>query len=326
MNNLPENNVTLREADVMLASAKDLLILTHEHPDGDTLGCAFALKRAYGCEDRRVEVACCDPVRPGLRFITGSERLDVPDGFDPDVVCAVDAASAGMLGDLYDRFGGDILLKLDHHRTSDPYARYNYVDAGAAACGEIIYRMLKDAGRLGPEVCGALYAAVASDTGCFKFANTTADSHVICADLIARGADCHYINAKLFEQRTPGEIAAARLAYGGLKFFENGRIASVGFTNAMKEEYGFDDDDVAAYHNLPREIMGVEVGVTIRQQPDDPGEYKVSLRSSGEPDCSAICGLFGGGGHKGAAGCRIKASSLEEAENVIVSAAARSLG
>ena len=321
---MPDNNITLARIAKLLAEAKDLLILTHEHPDGDTLGCAFALKHAFSDGGRRVEVACCDPVRPTLVFITGSESLPVPDGFAPDLVCAVDAAAASMLGDLYGRFEGKIKLKIDHHRTSEPYAEFNYV-GDAAACGEIIYRMLEECGRLNRAACDALYAAVASDTGSFKFGNTTAQSHMIAAELIERGADHRYINRMLFEQRTPGEIAAQKLALEGLRFHSGGRIAVIGFTNEMKKEFGFTEDDVSPLHSLPREIIGVEVGITVRQSSADPGEYRVSCRSSGEPDCSEICAAFGGGGHKGAAGCQVRASSLEEAENTVVAEAEKHL-
>ena len=324
---MPENNITLAEAAKLLERSKDLLILSHEHPDGDTIGCAFALKRAYSEPGaRRVEVACCDPVRSTLTFISGAETLAVPADFTPDTVCAVDVASAGMLGGMDVRYNGKIDLKIDHHRTSEPYAVYNYVDDTAAACGEIIYYMLKDSGRLTPEVCDALFAAVASDTGSFKYGNTTAESHHVAAALIEHGADCKTVNHMLFERRTPGEIAAQKLALAGLHYYAEGRIAAIGFTNAMKEEHGFDDDDIAPLHNLPREIIGVELGVTIRQTEEDPEVYKISLRSSGEPDCSAVCARFGGGGHKGAAGCRIAASSFAEAEKIIIEEALKAIG
>ncbi len=322
---MPENNISLAGIASALASAKNVLILTHERPDGDTVGCAFALKYAYSDGDRRVEVACCDAVRTTLTFITGSEALPVPDGFEPDLVCAVDAASTGMLGSLYEKYSARIGIKIDHHRTSEPYARFNYVDDGAAACGEIIYRMLAEAGRLTAPVCGALYAAVASDTGCFRFGNTTADSLRIAAALIDGGADHRYINRMLFERRTAGEIAAQKLALSGLRYRAGGRIAVIGFTNDMKREFGFTEDDVSPLHNLPREIIGVEIGITVRQSEADPGEYRISLRSSGETDCSAVCAVFGGGGHRGAAGCQVRASSLDEAEDAVVAEAEKFL-
>lgn len=320
-----ENNITLSAAAEMLAGSENLLILAHEHPDGDTLGCAFALKHAFSGEGRRVEVACCDPVRPTLAFISGAEDLAVPEDFEPDLVCTVDVAAVSMLGGLYEKYRDRLKLKIDHHRTSELFAEYYYVDDTAAACGEIIFRMLKGCGRLNKPVCDALYAAIASDTGSFKFGNSTADSHRISAELMDLGADFKYVNRMLFEQRTPGELAAQRAALAGLRFYAGGRIAAVGFTNEMMERDGFDEDDIAPLHSLPREIMGVEMGITIRQTEADPGLYKISTRSSGEPDCSAVCAVFGGGGHKGAAGCKIRAASLGEAERLIVAEAEKAL-
>lgn len=323
---MPENNITLEEAAKLLTDSENLLVLTHEHPDGDTIGCAFALKHALSLDGRRrVEVACCDRVRSTLVFITGTEKLSVPQGFEPDTVCAVDVASSAMLGGMYDRFKNRIKLKIDHHRTSEAYAEYNFVDDKAAACGEIIYKMLAGCGMLNAAACDALYAAVASDTGGFKYGNTTADSLRVAAELIERGADHRRLNHLLFEQRTPGEIAALKLALDGMRRCADGQIAVIGFTNAMKDEYRFDDDDVAPLHSLPREIIGVKLGISVRQTEDDPDLYKVSLRSSGDPDCSAVCAVFGGGGHKGAAGCKIRARSLTEAEEIIIAEAEKAI-
>ena len=316
------NNIAPGGAFEMLRSAKRLLILTHERPDADTLGSAFALKYALEDASHRAEVACADRIIGKYLGITGDRRvLSVPDGYEPDLVCAVDVASLHMLGNLKDGFAGRIDLKIDHHGTGEDYARFNYTEPDSAACGEIIYAMLRDAGLVNARAADALYAAIASDTGCFKFGNTTARTHRIAAELCDLGVDARSINNVLFESKTQGEIGAMRAALDGMHFYAGGKIAVISFSNEMKERLGFDDDDISPLHGLPREIEGVSLGVTIRQQPEPRDEYKVSLRSGGEIDCAALCSVFGGGGHKGAAGCTVRAASIAEVEELIVNTA-----
>ena len=314
-------DISLPEIAGKLRGAANLLILTHDHPDGDTLGSAFALKAALGRDGRRVEVACCDPVAPSLRFITGgAAALPVPAGFEPDLVCAVDMADDGMLGDLLPLFDGKVDVKIDHHATSKPFAAFNYVDPGAAACGEIIYDLLAPGGAVTPGAATALYAAVASDTGGFRYANTTARTFTIASELIGLGADSHGVNGMLFEQKSPGELRATRLAIEGLEYHAGGRVAVTGFTMDMKRHFDIADDDISPILGLTRDIAGVEVGITLRQESEAPDVYKASLRSDGAFDCSEVCALFGGGGHRGAAGCRLEAVSFDAAKKALVDA------
>jgi len=321
---MSEGNVTLAGALEMLLGSRKLLILTHDRPDGDTLGCAAALKSALARGGRQVEVICGDVIREDLRFLFGgADRLTAPEGFEPDLVCAVDVASRQMIGSLGGY--GTVDLRIDHHGTGELFAKYNYVEADAAACGEIIYEMLRSVPLMTKEAADALYTAISSDTGCFRFRNTTARTHRIAADLADAGADVAGINHRIFETRSPSELEATRLALDGLRYHADGRIAVIGFTNEMKSKYGVTEDDISPLHALPREISGVLLGITVRQQAEDPEEYRVSLRSGVEVDSAAICAQFGGGGHKGAAGCNVRAGSLEEAEKMIVEAAKKAL-
>ena len=293
------------------------LIYTHGHPDADTLGSALALKRALKNAGGEAYVTCIDPIPSRLAFLCDEE---LPAGFLPTLVCAVDVASYRMLGVKDDSLRGAIDIKIDHHRTGDDYAGVNYTDAGAAACGEIIYTMLSqnapeliDAG-----VAEALYAAIASDTGCFRFSNTTADTHRIAASLMGFGIDVGALNHSLFESRSQGEVAALKKALDSLEFHCGGRLALICFTNEDKEKYGFDDDNISAHASLTREIEGVELGITLRQKSNDPTAWKASMRSGERVDASALCGIFGGGGHIRAAGCEIRAEGAAEACEIIL--------
>ncbi|MBQ3101194.1 MAG: DHH family phosphoesterase [Clostridia bacterium] len=310
---MPENNITLDGARKMLLDSPRTLIYTHGHPDADTLGSALALKLALkkaGCE---AYVTCLDPIPARLAFLADEP---MPEGFEPDLVCAVDVASYMMLGIKDDSLRGRIDLKIDHHRIGEDYAKFNYTDEASAACGEIIFDLL--GGDIDGEIAAPLYAAVASDTGCFRFSNTTARTHVIAARLTEYGVDTARLNHLLFESRSVGEIAALRLALESLEYHCGGRLAIVCFTNEDKKKYGFDDDCISAHNSLTREIEGVELGITLRQKSNDPDAWKISMRSGESVDVSALCGVFGGGGHIRAAGCEITAPDAKTARETIL--------
>lgn len=313
------SNVTLEEIAAMLKSADKILILTHERPDGDTLGSAFAIKNALAEKD--VRVICASPIPPRLSFVCNGARELAPDeDFDPDLIVAVDSAEIGMMGDYGRRFEGRFDIKIDHHRTSVTYAKYNYIDADAAACCEIIFELVKLLGDMTDDTALALYTGISTDTGCFKFRNVSAQSHRIAAELLEYGFDVGTVNNRLFECKTPSEIRATKVALNSLKMFEDGKIALVCFSNEVKEANGISDEDLSALNSLPREIDGVELGITVKQIDGDKTHYKVSMRSGERVDASALCAKFGGGGHLRAAGCEIEAASADEAENIILDA------
>lgn len=315
---MPENNITLESAREMLFASPRTLIYTHGHPDADTLGSALALKLALkksGCE---AYVTCLDPIPVRLAFLADEP---MPADFAPTLVCAVDVASYRMLGIKDESLRGKIDLKIDHHRTGEDYAKFNYTEADSAACAEIIFDLLD--GLIDADIAAPIYAALASDTGCFRFSNTTARTHIIAARLCEYGVDAANINHRLFESRSKGEIAALKLALSSLEYRCGGKLALVCFTNGDKEEYGFDDDCISAHNSLTREIEGVELGITVRQKVTDPETWKISMRSGESVDASALCGIFGGGGHIRAAGCEIKAPDAKTAREIILNEAVK---
>lgn len=310
---MPENNITLAEARGMLFASPRTLIYSHGHPDADTLGSALALKLALKKAGREAYVTCLDPIPQRLCFLADEP---LPADFEPTLVCAVDVASYRMLGIKDDSLRGRIDLKIDHHRTGEDYAKFNYTDECSAACGEIIFDLLGE--DIDTDIAEPLYAAIASDTGCFRFSNTTADTHRKAAALMELGVDVGALNHRLFESRSQGEVAALKLALDSLEYHCGGRLAIVCFTNEDKEKYGFDDDNISAHNSLTREIEGVELGITVRQKPNDPTAWKISMRSGESVDASALCGVFGGGGHVRAAGCEITAPDAKTARDIIL--------
>lgn len=322
------SNITVPEIAAMLGEKQNILILSHINPDADTLGSAFALKSALQSVSKTVNVACADQIPKRLRFICGmrdSLREDSYKGFTPDLICAVDAAEPSLLGEYGSRTTGFIDLKIDHHPGGSEYARYNYIDGTAAATGELIFAVIKALGEIGKgkltqESATCLYAAIASDTGCFKYPNVTSKTMRIVADLIDAGAEHSDVSYRLFELKTVNEAVAERVMLNNLNLYRSGTMAVITITNEMKAENGLTDEDVGGLASKLREIEGIQLAVSIRQSADDSKSFKISMRSGASVSAARLCGLFGGGGHEKAAGATITADSPQDAEYKVTEA------
>lgn len=317
------SNISLKEAAVLLDSSQRILLLCHRHPDGDTLGSAFALSEAQKARGKDVRTVCCDPVPGYLSFLGSTD--DLSDGFKPDLIASIDTASSKQLGANEEIYSGKIGLSLDHHRFGEIYSDRYYTDCGAAACGEIVYDLLsliyENPSDLPKKSLDALYAAISSDTGGFRFENTTPKTLRTAAALVEAGADAAEINRRLFESRSKSEVRAILACYENLRYYGGGKVALVVFSNEIKKKYGLTDEDTGAVNGLPREIEGVSVSITVKQDSDAPENFRISVRSDSTADASEICSRLGGGGHLRAAGASFSAASPEEAASMALAAA-----
>ena len=319
-------DISVSEAAKLLESAKSILVVSHKNPDEDTIGCALAIKEAY--RDKEVVTVCDGELNRRTVSVFGERDFSVKnaEGKDFSLVIFVDTSTLALAGAPGETFKGKIDLKIDHHPAVEDYAANSLVDPSASACGEIIYEIIKEAGRLNKEAAYCIFAAMSSDNGCFRYSSTSAKSHRIAADLMDIGIDAWKINHLLFENISLKEVYAKRMAYGNIKFFLDGKFAFLLFTNEMKSRYSLKDSDLSDISGIPRDIEGVELSAVVKQKDDTPGEYRVSMRSGKKISSSEVCSLFGGGGHYSAAGANVKADSPEEAEKKILDAILGYLG
>lgn len=299
----------------LLREQAHITILTHGNPDGDTLGCAYALAYALHADGKRVQVLCPD----AIPACYDSLRRDLPqDSFTPGFVVAVDVADPKLLGSLAQSFVGRIDLCIDHHGTNTGYAANLLLDADAAAAAEVLYFLLEAYGSaITPPIANCLYVGIATDTGCFCYASTTAQSHRIAATLMDFGAQAATINRIFFETKKESYFALQRLALDGLHIYDNGQVAIMPLLQSMYAESGASSAESDRLSAIPRQIEGVLVGATMKEQPD--GYFKISVRTHAPADASAICAALGGGGHIRAAGCRIE-GPLERAREELLGA------
>lgn len=304
----------------LLQENEEFLILSHEHPDGDTLGCAFALGEILRQTGKKRAFLCSDEVSTDFSYMTdGVEWDDVENPF----VIAVDVADAKLLGGLYDAYGDKVDLCIDHHLSNTRYAKYNFVEERAAAC-EIIYELAVSLNvEMNLYLCNCIYTGLSTDTGCFKYQNMTASVFRIAAELMEKGVEFKKINKLMFETKTKSFLKLEMLARETLEYHFDGRVAIITITQDMYKKSGSDEHECYPITALPRQIEGVLVGVVIKEKND--GSFGISVRTEDGLDASAICAQLGGGGHKGAAGARFS-ESYEEGKKKLLEVIKTSLG
>lgn len=291
--------VNLTEACDFLKSHDDFLILMHANPDGDTLGCGYALCGALQRLGKCAKAVCPEEIPHKFDYLfTAAEVRE----FEPKTIVCVDVADTKLLGDMRE-LGEKAELCLDHHETNTGYAKRVLVEPDYAAACELIYEVINELGvPFDKELANCIYTGAATDTGCFKFSNTTPQTHLIAAEMMKFGADFAMINYVNFDLKTQGRIKLEQEVLNNIKYFEGGRVALVTVTRALLDSIkDIDSDDIGALANIPRQIEGVDVGICVKEK--KPGVFKASMRTSALVNAAEICQKLGGGGHARAAGC-----------------------
>ncbi len=308
------NYLTLQETADRLLAADKVLLLAHQYPDGDTIGSCTGLCLALQSLGKQARVMCHDVIPNKYTYMTDSVRLDE---FEPEFICTVDVADPKLLGPSMQDYADRVDLCIDHHGTNVAFARETLVDADCAAAAMLVFRLLPLMGvSLTPAIAQCLYTAMATDTGCFKYGNTSAQTHRMAADCIDCGIPYEEINRAMFDIKSHARLELERRAIQGITFYYHDRCAVMVITNKMIAESGAGENDLEGLPPLPRQIEGVWVGVTLREKAD--GSFKISLRTGRHANAADICQRLGGGGHAAAAGCTI-ALPLNEAIDKIVS-------
>ncbi|MCR5523718.1 MAG: bifunctional oligoribonuclease/PAP phosphatase NrnA [Clostridia bacterium] len=306
--------IDLRETAEYLLENDDYVFLCHTSPDGDTVGSAVALAYGLRSKGKRIIIRCGDEFAKDYDFMFAD--YEEPD-FEPKRVVTIDVADNKLLGEKYDAlYGGRVDLCIDHHASNILYAQRVCLEADSASTAEMIFILLGLMNiEITPIIASCLFTGVTTDTGCFRYSNTTQRTYDIAAKLVGLGADSYNIIQVFFETKTKTYAALERLALDTMRFYFSDRCALICVTRDMFEKTGSDDSETVKLANIPRQIEGVLVGVVMRELED--GSFKASVRTHGDIDASAICKRLGGGGHAGAAACVIKAEK-QQAINMLL--------
>ena len=298
-----------------LMAADNILILCHKNPDGDTIGSGSALYFALKALDKNAALLCADAV-PARYAFTNAHQFKGE--FEPRMVVAVDVASLQLFGERngVPQYTRHVDLCIDHHAGNTGYADFTLLDSSAAAAAELLYRVIVEMGvDITSHIADCLYTGLSTDTGCFRFSSTTADTHRVAAKLIEAGCHLEELNTLLFDTKPRQRMEAERIARNHLEYYLDGRCALIYLTRDEIEHSGVDPADLEDLTSLPISIEGVKVGLTLRQQPG--GSYRISVRTAKGVDACAIASRLGGGGHSRAAGCELL-GNLDNAKNAIL--------
>ena len=303
---------TIHEASRWLLERDDFLILTHRRPDGDAVGSAIALCLGLRQLGKRAYIWANPQFTPRYAQRLAGLTTEAKTG----TLVAVDLATESLLPPGGEDFAGKTQLCLDHHPSNTGYAAKTLVEARCAGCGEIIWELLETWQiPISKEMAEAVYIAISTDSGCFRFSNTTARTLHTAARCVEHGAEIFPINRELFEVKTRGRLRLEARLTEQMEFYANGTVAIACLPQEWVEELGVSEDDLDSISGFPRTIDGVLVGVMIRKS--EPGKAKMSVRTAPGYNASAYCAHLGGGGHAAAAGAAIP-GTLEDGKQAIL--------
>lgn len=309
--------IILDEAAKLLLSWNNIEILTHQSPDGDTLGSGYALACALKAKGKNVRVITCEEIVGNFAFLKDGLKTD--EDFVCEKVVSVDVATPSLLGVNREKYENIIDLCLDHHVTNDMGATYKYVDSESAAAGEIVLKLIDALGvEIDKHIANCLYTAIATDTGCFKYSNTTGDTLRAAARLLDLGCDSQMINYTFFELTTRKRVELEKYIYDTMEFCCGGKCAVIYITCDIVNKLQLTDDDMGGIESIPRRIEGVRLGLTIKEKAENL--CKISARTNGDVSANEFCKNFGGGGHAAAAGCAIN-ENIQKVREMIISKA-----
>lgn len=303
-----------------LKSSSKIAVSFHSSPDGDSIGSALALMIGLKKLNKYVYIVSKEPVPDYLNFLPESseitgENLTLKD--DTDCMVVLDC------GDLK-RVNGNInianrkfcLINIDHHLSNDLYGDLNFVDTNAAAVGEIVYGLLKSMGiTVDRSISECLYTSLITDTGSFKYSGTTSVTHTIAGDLINSGIDFSKIHRIVFENIEFKRLKLIGKAIENMDIINRGNICIITITSDMLRETESEDiSDTSDIIALGMQIKTVETAALLKEVRNG---IKISLRSKNVVDVRKVAELFGGGGHKRAAGLFIEGKSIQECKSII---------
>jgi len=311
---------TLEETAEFLRRGKRALITGHAMPDGDSVGSVLAMSFLLSETGVECHVITPDPLPAVYDFLPGAERFTMETDRLPqcDLAVILDCTDLTRLGDKLEAYISRVplLVNIDHHVSNQEFGHCNFVDAQAAATGEIIYDLAAVMGvPVSREIAANLYTAIAMDTGSFRFDNTTDRTHEVIARLIRSGIDAAEINKNLFETKEYVQLKLLGYALNQLKVTEDGRVAWITIPAPVMQELGALDEHADGIINYPRMLEGVEIGLLFREI--SPGKFKVGFRSKKRIDVNRLASAFGGGGHPRAAGCSVQ-GDIQEVENKVI--------
>lgn len=299
-----------------IKKSKNIVIVTHENPDGDAVGSSLAMYHALKGLKKNVDIiipeyAKCFNELPGIdEVIKESDKVY-------DLAISLDAATDKLLNVWVKYFReADQRIVIDHHSTNTMFGDINYVDLSAPACAQVVYMLIKHyRWKITPEIGTCIMAGIITDTGGFQYSGVSRDTFNIAAELLDAGVNISKVYKKVFDTKTKSSFELRRIALDRMEFLEDDKIAFTYITNEDERKVNAGVGDYEGIVSEGRSIEGVEVSIFLHELKD--GEFKISLRSNSYVNVSDVCIMFGGGGHIRAAGAKMTADPLVIRDKVV---------
>ena len=280
------------------------VIASHVRPDGDAIGSQLAMAYALRAMGKDVRIVNRDPAPPPLQAFPGVHAIELADRVDDpgDAVIVMESGDLSRTG--VSGFERGFVINIDHHLGNTMYGAVNWFDLSAAACGEMVYDVVRALGvPLTVEIATHVYVAVLTDTGGFHYSNITPRTFAICGACTEAGVNPSAIARAVYDSNRIGRLKLFRAVLNDMHFDPSERIATLAVTRQMAADAGATYEDTEGLVNLPLTVKEIEAVIFFKQERDD--QYRVSFRSKGTIDVGAVAKEFGGGGHKNAAGCTV---------------------
>lgn len=308
-------HLTVQEAAARLRQMDNVLLLTHVRPDGDTIGSAAALCQALRDMGKTAYLLYNPEITD--TYAPYAAPYWAPEDFAPAHIVSTDIAALNLLPDNAAPYAGRIELAIDHHGSHGFFAPNVCLDAEAAACGEIIYHIIRALTAVTPAIAMLLYVAISTDTGCFVYTNTTADTHRIASELLETGIDIGPVNKALFRTKSKTRLAMEARMVADMELYDSDRVVVMSIPLSLRQELHATEADIEELSSLAALVEGTDCGITLREL--KPGKVKLSLRTGPRVDACAVCQRLGGGGHKAAAGATVD-GTLQDAKALVLQA------
>jgi phosphoesterase RecJ-like protein len=292
------------------------VLSSHSRPDGDSIGSQMAMAYALREMGKEATVINADPAPPPIMAFPGVPDIRIASSVEGEFDAAIimecgDLQRTGVSG--LERF---LVINIDHHPGNSGYGQINWFDAGAAACAEMVYDVVRALGvPLTKEIATHVYLAILTDTGSFHYSSISPRTFEICRECMDAGVDPVLVARNVYDSNNMGRLKLFGAVLGAMQIDQTGRIAIVYVDHEMARAAGGTYEDTEGLVNLPLTVKEIEAVVFFKQEKGD--EYRVSLRSKGDIDIGSIAKEYGGGGHKNAAGCTIS-GAIEELQRAMV--------
>ena len=305
--------------DDIIKNSKKILLLSHMNPDGDTLGSMCAMySMIYHRFKKKADMNVVSNVPYNYKFLPNIDKAEryIDKSLVYDLVITLDVAAIDRVLDskvVFDK--AKCTINIDHHKTNPKFGDYQIIEPEASSCGEVLYNYFKANGwKIDKDSAICLYAAIMTDTGNFKYENTSSNSFRAVADLVEAGANPNYIYKQCYETKTKNFVLFQNFCVNKAEFLEDNKIAYTTVYKKDLEKFSAGDDYTDGLAEILRAIDTTEVAFVVKEV--DTKLTKISMRSK-KADVAEICTKFGGGGHTFAAGCTIKASVKDSIKKLL---------